>query len=419
MGARVGFVLIVAAIAAGLALLFTAPPTPAPDPGAAAASAAQRVDGTRPEGRRSNRDRIDVEVIRLGPGDVPAASRGGNPATDAAILGWQALQTGDDAAAIRHFNAAVEKGAKDVSLGLAVAYRNLDRPAEALLMARQAVVERADEPDPWRLLGQLLYDDNDLEGAVEAWDRAQALEPDPNLTKLLERARADVETRAAYLVGESRHFRVRFEGPQEGYLAQQILSDLENAYASVGLALGYYPDTVVETVLYTEQAFFDVTQSPQWAGGIFDGTVRLPVAGAPPPREELRRIVTHEYTHAAMALLLGSAKVPTWLHEGVAMNLEGSDHTHWVDMAHSGRTPLSAARLTGPFLGLSKVQADTAYAESYLLVRSLVERFGQFRLADLLEATRDLPFEDAFRDVYGETPSAALDRALSDAGWTG
>ena len=32
-------------------------------------------------------------------------------------------------------------------------------------------------------------------------------------------------------------------------------------------------------VLYSKEQFRDVTQSPSWAGGLYDGRIRLPVAG--------------------------------------------------------------------------------------------------------------------------------------------
>jgi len=409
-GVRVGFVLIVAALVAGVALLVTAFDAPEAPAGAARTGTAPGTGGSVP--------RVAVDVIRL---QVPAGVTGSSsPGLEAAEAGWDALREGDNLTALADFEDAVAQGVTGVAFGMALAYRNLEHPQEALLMARQAVVERKDHADAWRLLGQLLLDDNDPRGAVEAWERAQALEPDPALEERLHTVRADAEARDRYLVGSTRHFRVRFEGPQESYLAQRILNLLEAAYAKVGLTLGYYPERVIEAVLYTQQAFFDVTRSPGWAGGIFDGTVRLPVAGAEPPAAELERVVTHEYTHAAMVQLLGPARVPVWLHEGVAMNLEGGDRSAWVAHVrrrHPAALPLS--RLSDSFLGLSQGEADAAYAESYLLVRSLLDRFGPFRLADLLAACRDRPFADAFRDVYGEDPDASLARAVNDLGRAG
>lgn len=401
MRLRPGPVLIAAALAGGVALLLTAPDTRGP-----AAPAARPAPDASP--------RIDVDVVRVqvprGPAAAPAS-----PGAEAAERGLEALEAGREAEAIAHFEQAVAEGATGLSLPLAVAYRNLGRTPEALLMARQAVVEAPDRAAAWRLLGQLLVDSDDPQGAVQAWEKAQAIEPDPDLDDRLRAVRADADARERFLVGATRHFRVRFEGPTDSDLAQRILGILERAYSSVGLTLGYYPDRVVDAVLYTRQDFFDVTRTPGWAGGIFDGTVRLPVAGKAPPAEELERVVTHEYVHAAMAHLLGWSQVPVWLHEGVAMNLEGGDRRGWavtVRRAHPSAIPL--ARVTGSFLGMSRTEADAAYAESYLLVRSLIDRFGPFRLADLLKACRDRPFEAAFSATYRETPDDALARALAD-----
>jgi tetratricopeptide (TPR) repeat protein len=402
MGFRLGFLLIAGALAVGLALLFTAPDAPEPVP--SAAPSGPHVDSTA---------RIDVDVVHT---QIPrAVASPAAPGSEAAEQGFAALKAGRDEEALAHFEQAVAAGATGLSLPMSVAYLNLGRTPEALLMARQAVVEEPDRADAWRVLGRLLLDSDDPQGAVDAWEKAQAIDPDPDLEEPLRTARADADARERFLVGESRHFRVRFEGPTDSYLAQRILGILERAYSSVGLTLGYYPDQVIDAVLYTQQDFFDVTRTPGWAGGIFDGTVRLPVAGKEPPAEELERVVTHEYVHAAMVHLLGKAQVPVWLHEGVAMNLEGGDRRKWaahVRRSHPATVPL--ARISGSFLGMSRGEADAAYAESYLLVRSLIDRFGPFRLADLLKACRDRPFATAFSDTYRETPDAALARALDD-----
>jgi Peptidase MA superfamily len=192
-----------------------------------------------------------------------------------------------------------------------------------------------------------------------------------------------------------------------------VLDILETAYGDVGLVVGYYPDTMVDTILYTEQQFFDVTRSPAWAGGIFDGKVRLPVAGTEPDPKDLRRIVTHEYTHAALTLATLPAVLPTWFQEGVAMNLEGGDRMPWARMrAARLRAPVPLEALTDSFLGLGQSDAEGAYAESYLVVRSLLDRFGPFRLADLVARLRKTPFDEAFQEVYGEAPDQTLARSL-------
>ncbi|MFQ5507909.1 MAG: hypothetical protein ACE5FN_01085 [Leptospirillia bacterium] len=329
--------------------------------------------------------------------------------------GMQALSAGAYADAIGYFEQAAEGGVSGLAYGLARAYHGLGKNGEALLMARQAVVEFPERPEPWEFLGRLLYDADDLKGAVAAWQTALEINPESGIARALEKARHDVATRNRFFVGETRHFRIRFEGPSEAYLAQKVLDLLESAYSSVGQALEYYPDTVTETILYTQRQFFDVTRSPGWVGGVYDGRVRLPISGADQDPETLKRVVTHEYVHAAIAHRAGHRKVPTWFHEGLAVALSEAPDPDWVGRAFApGADPIALNNLTGGFTRLPKAAAERAYAQSQVLVSSLVSRYGMFRVADLITALGRIEFEPAFMEVFGETPQAAFERAMGD-----
>jgi hypothetical protein len=186
-------------------------------------------------------------------------------------------------------------------------------------------------------------------------------------------------------VGE--RFTVSFEGPAEEELATRALESLDRAYWRIGDLLGAtYPLNPIPVVLYTREQFHDVTRSPAWAAGAFDGMIRVPVRGALDKSEELDRVLAHEFTHA---LVRGLARrgVPTWLNEGLASAVE-SDSTSWAQerMQKSGTT-IPLADLTTSFGRLNGDQAELAYAESALVVRRMLDEAGGFAVAQLL---RDL-----------------------------
>jgi tetratricopeptide (TPR) repeat protein len=418
---RLGFLLLGLALAGGVYLLLSAPQVPESPPLAPALPAAPPTTAAPSEPAPAP-DLSDKDSLAFTPGQFPVTivridqlPPGAGPGEQAAARGWNALGDGRDADAVAAFELAAAQGVTGIAFGMAAAYHRLKKPAEALLMARQAVVEQPDNAQAWKLLGVLRHDQDDPKGAVEAWEKAQAIHADPQVAEWIGVTRPDVEVNEHYLMGRTRHFIVRFEGPGDAYMANRILDILEDAYSSVGLALGQYPDQTVEAILYTREQFFDVTQTPSWAGGIFDGKVRLPVAGTEPDPEDLRRIVTHEYTHAALTLATLPAVLPTWFQEGVAMNLEGGERMPWARARAARRaTPVPLEALTGSFLGLGQSDAEGAYAESYLVVHSLLDRFGPFPLADLVARLRKTPFDQAFRAVYGEAPEQTLARALGD-----
>ena len=74
-------------------------------------------------------------------------------------------------------------------------------------------------------------------------------------------------------------------------------------------------------------AFRDVTQAPDWSGGLFDGRViRIPVGGLATVEEAagLLNILIHEMTHAFLYRMAPEG-LPLWFNEGLATTFQGWD----------------------------------------------------------------------------------------------
>ena len=101
-----------------------------------------------------------------------------------------------------------------------------------------------------------------------------------------------------------------------------------------------FPAEPITVVLYTQQQFRDVTRTPGWSGGLFDGRIRLPVRGGLADRREFERVLTHEYVHA-LVHSVAAGGVPAWLNEGLAAALEtgGADRAR-TDIARGPVVPL-------------------------------------------------------------------------------
>src|SRR5438094_2112162 len=81
------------------------------------------------------------------------------------------------------------------------------------------------------------------------------------------------------------------------------------------------------TAIYTlslHDALPIYAQAPDWAQGLFDGKIRLPVEGAMRDGTALDRVLRHEYTHALVHDRT-RGRAPTWLSEGLAIACEGRD----------------------------------------------------------------------------------------------
>jgi len=260
------------------------------------------------------------------------------------------------------------------------------------------------------LLGQIIYASGDVDGAIAVYDRALKIARDfPEMQQQLERWRAESALHAGFQQGGDGRFSVLFEGPAEQALATRVHKVLEAAYWRIGQRLNAYPGETIPVILYTQQQFQDITRSPDWAAGSYDGRIRLAVGSALRTPDALDRVVVHEFVHAAVHSLAPRG-VPAWLHEGLAVHFEGGDHA-WVDatLARAPRTiPLAA--LESGFTGLDAATADLAYAESAAAARIIVNRVGP-NLSALLQSIGSTDSLDSAFAVFGFT-TADLDTAI-------
>jgi len=177
---------------------------------------------------------------------------------------------------------------------------------------------------------------------------------------------------------------VLFEGPAEQRLAAAAVDALEAAYWRIGTTLLAYPSGIITVVLYTDEQFRDITRSPTWAGGVFDGKIRVPMRGALNDPRQLERVLAHEFTHA-LVKSLAPRGVPTWVDEGLAVVFEMGD-LKWAErLARRAPSLVPLPRLHDGFLSLPADQVPLAYAESALAVRMLIERGEALALASLLQ----------------------------------
>jgi tetratricopeptide (TPR) repeat protein len=313
--------------------------------------------------------------------------------------GWDALTAGEAQQAAESFRAALagDPGNARLHLGAGIA-AYLERRDDGARME----LERALALDPRltearAVLGQVQHRMGDVRGAILTLDLVVANAPgDVAARATLERWRRELELHDRMLQAIGERFTVSFEGPSEAALANEALASLDRAYWRIGAILGAYPATAVPVVLYTTEQFRDVTRSPAWAAGAYDGTIRVPMRGALDKRDELDRVLAHEFTHA-LVRTLAARGVPTWLNEGLASALEADDLTWAGERVREapGRIPLRT--LQSGFSRLDGAQAQLAYATSALAVRRMLDEAGGAAMANLLrDLGEGVDFEAAF-----------------------
>ncbi|MDO8834200.1 MAG: tetratricopeptide repeat protein [Vicinamibacterales bacterium] len=319
------------------------------------------------------------------------------PPTGLAREAWQALEEGRFKDAEPVFNRALRATPDQpvLLLGAGIVARRLGRVDEARTAFTRALEVEPGLTAASLLLGMMLHEQGDLAGAIRVYASALFRAPDhPQLLAHLERWRKEAAAQEGFLRADGGHFTVLFEGPAEETLAQAAVDILEEAYHRIGDALIYYPVNPITVVLYTQEQFRDIARSPSWAGGLYDGRIKVPIRGALRNRAELARVLTHEYVHAVVHRL-APTNVPTWLNEGLAVYLEREDVPD-ARPSTSAR-PASLRGLSSSFRSLPADQVKAAYLHSGSAVRAIVDRVGLPAVVALLtDLGRGESFEEAF-----------------------
>lgn len=314
--------------------------------------------------------------------------------------GFRLLDAGDARRAADAFSEALQSDPRNARahLGLGIAAFVERRDADARQALEQALALDANLVDARRYLGQAARRQGDLMRAIRVYEALLARHPvERDAVETLERWRRELSLHDRMLQTVGDRFTVSFEGPAEQELASRALDSLDRAYWRLGDLLGaVYPLNPVPVVLYTGEQFRDITRSPAWAAGAYDGIIRIPMRGALDKPEELDRILTHEFAHV-LVRTLAARNVPTWLNEGLATAVE-SDTPEWATMrvTRAGRA-MPLAMLTAGFGRFDGADAELAYATSAVVVRRMLDESGGYAVANLLRDLGDgADFEASF-----------------------
>jgi tetratricopeptide (TPR) repeat protein len=319
-----------------------------------------------------------------------ATSVTAQPAMSEALdRGFQALQSGDAARADAIFREGLTRQPRDpqLLLGAGMAASLQGRDQEAISLLKQALQIEPRLLQAAALLGELLYRQGDLDLAIKMYERA--LPGAPPSVAVAMRGRLSAWREEASLpqnheaIKDDR-FTISFDGPVQQTLAARAVSVLNASFWRIGKVLGAYPSAPINVVLYSEKQFHDITGAPEWAGGGFDGQIRIPVRGAAQNLAEFDRVLTHELTHA-MLKSIASRNLPAWLNEGLAMHFEGRDAALSERRLAAARLFVPLALLQTSFTRLNTAQAVVAYEESAFATRALIDRIGPSGLGQLLE----------------------------------
>ena len=237
-------------------------------------------------------------------------------------------------------------------------------------------------------LGMVQYDSDNRRQAVESWEQALKLEPGRrDVIDRMARAKKEMAVEDSMDKGHSSRFNLTYAPDISASLAMEVLDVLEKAYNQVGAEMGRFPEARVPVVIYRREDFKSVTDSPDWSGGVYDGTIRLPFGTMTELTPPMRGILFHEYAHVVV-FELTHGTCPVWLNEGIAEMFGRAQYARSLPEGHTARSATTAdlRKLEGSFSGLAGREALMAYQQSYSMVNYLVKTYGWYRITQVLTA---------------------------------
>jgi hypothetical protein len=221
---------------------------------------------------------------------------------------------------------------------------------------------------------------------VEDLERAVELVPErTELAELLERWRNEAEIERDFWREGSQHFDLAYDGDRSELLhaSWRLLEELEAAYFDFSELFGVLPVERgagrIHVVLYRREGFDTLTGLGEWAGGAFDGTVRVPVEDLAREERNVRGVLRHELAHVFVRTA-GGPDVPGWLNEGLAQWLE-PERARSLERARATLEPVQPFPLdeleASPATWTDPERIARAYAQSLLVVDFLVGHYGE------------------------------------------
>jgi hypothetical protein len=293
--------------------------------------------------------------------------------------------------------------------------------SQALQYSERAVQSRPDSADAYTMLGYAQFSSDHTKDAVVSWKRSLELRPDSKVQQLLAKAQREQTAESNFSQGESIHFVLHYEGHQTpDALRAQIIATLESDYDDLVRDLGTPPRDNILVTLYTEQAFFDVTNAPSWSGAINDGKLRIPVNGLSSMTPELAHVLKHELAHSFITQL-SAGRCPMWLHEGIAQFVEPrslSSQGRQLSQLFKTQREIPLNVLEGSFMSFNGAQAYVAYAESLAAVSYINDSYGMSDIQRILERlsqgnSTEAALRTTIHSDYGQLESD-LARYLAD-----
>lgn len=313
--------------------------------------------------------------------------------------GWARLKLGDcDEATTYLRRSEALRRSNETAKGLAVCYFKQRNLAGAREQFTYYLEKQPDDHEMRVLYADILESEGRYDEAVRSLETAAAaLGDDKSVAERLASMRGKAKESPLQGVETSRNFRIAYRAGDHEDLVSFALETLE---ATLDEYVEHYdfrlPPAPIEVIFYPADDFKSVvTYGPDWAEGLFDGRVRVPVrqeiltSGQFKPLEIVLR---HELVHALLSIMSDGRQAPPWFDEGVAQRLSCiKDGCGRFSFPPTPGGFLEVPAFEAPYTSFPAVKAGRAYRQSLYLVLMLERQAG----------------EDALRQIIGHVSTAS------------
>jgi hypothetical protein len=193
--------------------------------------------------------------------------------------------------------------------------------------------------------------------------------------------------------------------------AGQLMDAAERVLSSLDVNTGATIEQPVSFYIYANSSDLQGSMifPQEWTGGVAYteyGIIAIGIGTSSGELEWGKRVIAHELTHLVIhqVTLNPYSGLPTWLDEGLAMFSEGNLDGQFISALTSARNKdsfITVRSLASPFSAYTD-QSVLSYAQSYELVKYLIDTYGQVKMFDLLNTfAQGAGYDEALQKVYG------------------
>jgi len=287
---------------------------------------------------------------------------------------------------------------------LAVSFYKKKNFSDALPLAKKSV-EIYPSYEACSFLGDLYYQNQRLPEAKAAWIQAVEIRRTPVIREKLARLTEEMPLEEPLEEFQTENFIVKWNKKEWEKERESLRAVLREAYRQLAEDFNFKPVKKIVVIFYDPQNFFQLNRAPHWAGGFYDGKLRLPF-GVGYWEKQYQKIVYHELTHAFIYEIT-KGKCPVWLNEGLAQieenRVEPISLTIFLAAKKVGALFSLESLNQRPELLREPIDVALFYQESYLLVRYLLEKYGWGEIDQLLKKSGEgKAFSQSFFEMTGK-----------------